>query len=173
MTINSTQQQIMKILFHQSKSNTDDIFTEKIKNKTSFALRNTAERLANVLPKISLKSTEFENMEFLNVDEEVEYVWKDWKFFITDASNIDVDILMGLILHFIDYDIIYSEAQGNDTDFYNSELDLQEVFYYSVDNDVIYLNISTYMSRYFDSPPLVVPQAKVRINFKNPFAVFN
>lgn len=173
MTTNSTAKKILKVLWNQGKSNNNSLLTENVKKLNTFALKKQAENLATILPNITVQSTEFVTLEIFEVDGETNKLYKEWEMFITDMSTVDAEILTGLILPYIDFSIIYSEAQLNDIDFYNYELDLQETSFYETKDNALILHISTYISRYFGSAELVVPQAKVIMNLKNPFEVAN
>lgn len=173
MTTNSTEKQILKILWNQGKTNNNSLLTEKTKNLNNFQLREKAKHLGTILPNIIVESTEFEPMEIFEVDGETNAIFKEWEIFISDLTNVDADILIGLILPYINYKIIYDEAQLNDLDFYNDELDLQQTSFYEIKNDALILHISTYISRYYATNELFTPSAKIFINMKNPFEVEN
>lgn len=171
MTINSIQKKILEVLWNQEKVNINDLLTENDKKVQAVFLKKQAQILYTVLPKIILQSTEFENMEILNINEDAIYLYKEWEIFITDLFAMDGEVLSEFILPYINYNIIYQEAQENNIDYYNDDLDLQSTAFYEIQNEALILHISTYIEKYFGSGDLYPPQVKVILNFKNPLTV--
>ena len=171
MTINSTQKRILETLFEQEKVTKNNILSENDKNVRNVYLRKQAILLSQILPKISNQTTEFENINVLEIDGEIKYIYKEWEIYLTDSFAVEAEILSTFILPYITYNIIYEEAEDNDLDFYNTELDLQQTSFYELQNEVLILHISAYMTQYTGGTPLIVPRAKVIVNFQNPFRI--
>jgi len=171
MTINSTQKRILETLFEQEKVTKNNILSENDKKVRNVHLRKQAMLLSQVLPRIPIQTTEFENMGALEIDGVIRYIYKEWELHITDISAVSGEILSSIILPYITYNIIYEEAEDNDLDFYNTELDLQQTSFYEVQNGALILHISAYMTQYTGGKPLIVPRARVILNFQNPFKI--
>jgi len=115
-------------------------------------------------------STDFEVMDFLlDEDGEVEYVFKSWDVTIASiAGEGVVESLAETIMPYITYNIVYQSGIENEIDFYNGQYNVQQTSVFDVKDNTLYLRMSSYIKKYFDSDPLIVPEAKILVDFKNP-----
>lgn len=147
---------------------------ELAKKGVLLRLFRNANLFLSVISKITNKSTEFEAMDSWSADDEeggVDVIYKNWEIPIVSTSEAGLDSLATLIIPYITYKILYETGSENDIDFYAGQYNLKQTSHFEVKNETLYLKVSVYMEKYFDSPDLIVPNAKILVDFKNPFQV--
>jgi hypothetical protein len=158
-------------IFEDIASNKNEISEESAKRTELLSLFKDAKIYQNIIAKIKDSSTIFEPLEFLEEDGEIQSIYKTWEIPILSISEEDLETLSTIIIPYISYRIIYESPTALDVDFYSNEFNLKETSFFEVKGDTLYLRISVYMEKYFDSADLTVPIAKILIKFKNPFEV--
>lgn len=154
----------------QQKLN-NNIIDELANKGVLLRLFRDANLFLSIISKIRSESTDFEPMSVWSQDEEIGVIYKNWEIPIIGISEEGIDSLATLIIPYINYTVVYENGNENDIDFYDSQYNLKQTSHFEVKNQTLFLKVSVYIEKYFDSEVLVVPNARILIDFKNPFKV--
>jgi|SRR3972149_7481786 len=149
----------------------NEIALQSAKQGKNLRLFRDSNLFLSIISKITNKSTSFENMDFLEVNGEIDVIYKSWEIPIVSSNEAGFDSFVTLIIPYITYNILYESITANAIDFYTNQYNLKQTQFFEIRDNTLYLKVSSYLKRYFDSPSLVVPRAKILIHFKNPFQV--
>ena len=149
----------------------NEIALQSAKQDNNLLLFTDSNLFLSIISKITNKSTSFENMDFLEVNGEIDVIYKSWEISIISSNEAGFDSFVTLILPYLTYNILYESINGNAIDFYTDQYNLKQTQFFEIRDNTLYLKVSSYLKRYFDSPSLIVPRAKILLSFKNPFQV--
>lgn len=156
-------------LYEVQKQTTEDINKELAKKGILLHLFRDANLFQSVISKITNKSTEWENMDFLEENGEISIIYKRWEIPIVATDEEGLESLTAIIMPYITYNILYETPEPNDIDFYNDQYNLKQTNFFEIKENTLYLKISVYIKKYFASKTLFIPRIKLLIDFKNPF----
>ena len=162
---------ILESLHKRQKELYGDSETELAKRGVLFKLFKNANLFLHIITRITDKSTEFEPMDFLEEDGEITIIYKKWEIPLISTTQYGLETLAELLVPYITYNILYEAGQENDIDFYSSQYNLKQTSFFEIKEDTLYLKVSTYLEKYFDSDSLLIPNVKLLIHFKNPLEV--
>jgi len=156
-------------LYNESIIQSIDTEQELAKKGVNLRLFNNANLFLTIIKKISNKSTEWMNADFVQEDGKISVIYKEWEIPIVSTEESGLQSLATIIIPYITYNILYETPEDNDIDFYNDEFNLKQTSFFEIKNDTLYLKLSLYIQKYFDSRDLIVPRVKVLVDFKNPY----
>lgn len=156
-------------LYKESIKVSNDVEKEFLKKGLNLRLFTNANLFLSIISKIRNKSTEWENMDFIEINNEITKIYKEWSIEILTTDELGLESLTKIIIPYITYNILYETPEDNDIDFYSDEMNLKQTGYFEIKENTLYLRVSIYIQKYFDSKTLFIPRVKLLVDFKNPY----
>ena len=121
------------------------------------------------LNKVGDYSTDFESINGFSEEEEITILYKQWNIELYTEEHLEDNI--NFILPFINYEIIYEIPETHSINYYNTHNDLHTAQFFEIRDTLLILHVSCYMKKSYNEGSLVIPRAKLHINWQNPFVI--
>lgn len=155
---------ILRDLIEQDKKTSIDLEKNNeiiIKNDTDI---NEVNKTSTFCKQFENFTSNFEALDSLIVDDNVQYYYKQWHIQVFEAENdAEMNRMIDLIGANLSYNIIYNESVENALDYYNLGSELQETSYFTIEDKILFFNVSLYIEKVWDGADITNPQVKLDI----------
>ena len=138
---------------------------EKITDSNNTKIRNVEPVLWNLAETTDL-STDYIIADLFEEDDEIGYIYKEWKIEI--VSHLSLSEKITIILPYIHYNIIYKEPVENNIGYSRSHEDMQSTYFFEIREELLYLHVGFCIKNDFNAEDLItVPEVKLRVALRN------
>lgn len=119
------------------------------------------------IKQISAITSEFELLNILTIDGDVVDYYKQWQIQIYESTiPTELEYMLEMISANLAYSVIYNESVENILDYYNTGNEMRKNGYFSLEGNIIFFNVSVFISQTFGATVITNPEVKLEINIK-------
>jgi len=159
----------LKKLWDQNDGNLTKIDKELSKLRSNEETLKKTNEISTFLKQGKILTNEFEPLDVLIVNEIPKFYYKQWQIQIYEDVNLtQLNYVFNLISANLSYNLIWSESVENVLDYYNLGNELRQMGFFSLEGNIIFFNVSVYISNPYNELVITNPEVKLQINI-SPF----